>query len=266
MLLHACRRHTAAMKRYLPVIRRQRCSRRCLRCSGFIAEQGSLSNAKTTTRSPAWHACALVPANGVRRTGLTAYKGTAQLCPKSDSIGLVHRLYHRERAQGSRQPGSELDFIHSCRVHVCESILILLPMGQLDALISEPGVQCVRPRRHEMAQALCRHRLHGLRVELGRSELRRAVDGDTHVELAFFGTHLGTSAGEVSDQIGLARFLLGLVALACWQAADGVPLHTTVECGSRRVGYGRWQGLQVIIQRQQRLPATRHDQWLFWLR
>jgi hypothetical protein len=40
-----------------------------------------LSNAKTTARSPAWHACALVPADGARRAGLTSYKGAAKLCP-----------------------------------------------------------------------------------------------------------------------------------------------------------------------------------------
>jgi hypothetical protein len=96
-------------------------------------------------------------------------------------------------------------------------------------------------------------------VQLGIRKLRGAVDGDIQVELAVFGTHFGTIDVEIADWIGLERLLLGLVTLNGWRAADAVPLQTTVECRSRQVGNGRLQGVQALIQRQQRLPANCHN-------
>jgi len=145
-------------------------------------------------------------------------------------------------------------------------IFILLPIRKLDAVIGEYGVKFVQNNRDKIAQELCRHSLDRFSVQPGRGELRGAVNGDKHVSLAFCGAYLSNIEVEVADRRGLERFLLRCVALDCWQAADGMPLQTAVKCGSRQVGNRRLQGVQAIIQGEQRMPAKRHHQRLFFLR
>jgi hypothetical protein len=116
-------------------------------------------------------------------------------CDRGFLEGAMHALHLAigPGMLGFGQPmGDGVCITDSCQ-DVFEGICILLPIRKPDAIIGELGVKCVRHRRNAMAQDLCRHRLDGLRVELGRRERRRAVEGDTPVSRACFGTHLGTS-------------------------------------------------------------------------
>ena len=144
---------------------------------------------------------------------------------------------------GFGQPMGHGVFITDACNDGCEGILILLPLGKLDAMLGEPGVKFGRHTSHEMAQERCRPSLDGLRGELGRRELRRAVDGAKEVERACFGLPLGDIDVAGADRIGFERCLPRCVALDGWQAADAVPLHTAGECGARPVGDGRLPGL-----------------------
>jgi hypothetical protein len=195
-------------------------------------------------------------------------------------MGLVIGCFHRgmlERAMhalhlamgpgmiGLGPPmGAGVFLTHAC-TEVCEGSCLLLPMGQLDAMVGEHGVAWVSHGSDAMAQELCCDSRDGLRVQLGIGALRRAGNGDTQGALAVFGTPFGHSDVAVADRLGLERFLLWRGALDGGQAADGVPLHTTVECGSRQVRKARLPGRQAISQRQQRLPAKRHAQRLLCL-
>jgi hypothetical protein len=109
-------------------------------------------------------------------------------------------------------------------------------MGNLAAMIGEHRVKGVRHPSHEMAPALGRHRLDGLRVERGLRARRRAVEGDQPGALAVCGTHRGEIDGAGAERSGLARLLRRLVAL------------------------------EAIIQRQQRRPAKRPAECRFRLR
>ena len=151
-------------------------------------------------------------------------------------------------------------------MEVGEGLRSLLPIGILEAMRGEHGVKGGRPTRQERAPDLGRPRRDGLRVELGRCERRRAGNGDSQVELALVSTPLGDIAVAGAEGRGRARVLLRRVALAGGQAADGVPLQPAVACGSRQLGHGRGPGRQAISQRQQRMPAKRHDARLFRLR
>jgi hypothetical protein len=164
------------------------------------------------------------------------------------------------------QPMGDGVFLTDACKDVCEGIFILFPIRKLDAVIGEYGVKCVRNNCDTIAQELCRHSLERFSVQLGIGELRGAVDGDKHVSLAFFGAHFGNIDVEVANWVGLELFLLWRVTLDGWQAADAVPHQTTVKRRSRQARNGRLQGVQAIIQGEQRMPATRHDQRLFFLR
>ena len=66
-------------------------------------------------------------------------------------------------------------------------------------------------------------------VQLHIGELRCPVDGDTQIELAFFGLDLGDVNLEITDRIGL-EFLLGrLVDFGLGQPTDAMALKATVQ-------------------------------------
>ena len=69
----------------------------------------------------------------------------------------------------------------------------------------------------------------GLLMQFDEGELRGAVDGDEHVQLALLGPHLGDVDVEVADRIGLELLLRRLVAFDIGQAADAVALQTAVQ-------------------------------------
>ena len=54
------------------------------------------------------------------------------------------------------------------------------------------------------------------------------IDRDEEIELAFAGAQLGRIDVEIPDRIGLEPFLGRLVAIRLGQAADAVPLETTM--------------------------------------
>jgi hypothetical protein len=54
---------------------------------------------------------------------------------------------------------------------------------------------------------------------------------------------------EVAEWIALERFLLGLVTLDGWHAADAVPLQAAMEGRSSPRRQCRLQGLEAVVER-----------------
>lgn len=63
----------------------------------------------------------------------------------------------------------------------------------------------------------------------GEGELARAVDRHKEPQLALAGLHFGDVDVEIADRVAREAFLDGLVAFDLGQAADPVPLQTSVQ-------------------------------------
>ena len=69
----------------------------------------------------------------------------------------------------------------------------------------------------------------GFLMQLDEGELRGAVDGHEHMQLALFGAHLGDVDVEVADRVGFELLPRRLVALDIRQAADAVALQAAMQ-------------------------------------
>ena len=86
-----------------------------------------------------------------------------------------------------------------------ESPSILQAVGELDAVVREDGMNTIRHGGDQPPQEVARGVTGLVRMQLGESELRRAVDGDEEVELSLGGLHFGDVDVEEADRIGLER-------------------------------------------------------------
>ena len=91
-------------------------------------------------------------------------------------------------------------------------------------------------------------------MQFDEGELGGAVDGHEQVELAFGGLHLGDVDVEVADRVALELLLGRLVAFDLRQAADAVALQAAMQGRARQVRDRRLQGIEAVVQRQQRVP------------
>jgi hypothetical protein len=82
-------------------------------------------------------------------------------------------------------------------------------------------------------------------VQLDECELRGAIDGHEHVQLAFLGAHLGDVNVEIADRIGL-ELLPGLLAFDAWQARDVVALKQAMQRGPCQMGNARLQRIPPV--------------------
>jgi hypothetical protein len=86
-----------------------------------------------------------------------------------------------------------------------EGVTIFDPVGKLDAIIGQDGMDFVGNSGNEMAQELSRDRP---RRPLGKGELGGSVNGDKQVQLAFFGAHFSNVNVKVADGVFLEAFFL----------------------------------------------------------
>jgi hypothetical protein len=185
-------------------------------------------------------------------------------------VGLVGRLLHGGFFAGTIHafhltigPGV-VDFRETRVDAIClaeaieemrESILIALPVGELDAGIREHGVDLVGYGHHQLTQALSGNPLARLFGPLGIGELADAVDRDAQVQLPCCCTDLGNGEVIVAKRIRFDLLLGRLVPLDVRPAADAMPLQTAMERGSGQVRQRRVQRLAAVIQRQPRVST-----------
>jgi hypothetical protein len=65
-------------------------------------------------------------------------------------------------------------------------------------------------------------------VQFHECELRGAVDGHEHIELALCSAHLGHVDVEIADRVAL-ELLPSPLSLDTWQARDVVPLEQAMQ-------------------------------------
>jgi hypothetical protein len=161
---------------------------------------------------------------------------------------------------GLRQPRVGGVLLADAVNDLVERGLLALPVGELHAVVRQDGVDLVGHGSDQAAQEWRRHGLAGLWVQLGLGTRARAVDGHEQIERAFFGVHLGDIAVEVSERVGLEGLCGGLTAFGVRQATDAMPLQAAMPRRAGQVRERRLQRIQAVIQRQQRMLATRDDQ------
>lgn len=96
-------------------------------------------------------------------------------------------------------------------------------------------------------------------MQFNEGELGCAIDGHEQVELALFGTDFGEIDVEVADRIGLELFPRGLVAVHVRQAADAMSLQTAVQRRAGQMWDGLLQGVEAVVEWQQRVLAEGND-------
>lgn len=100
---------------------------------------------------------------------------------------------------------------------------------ELDAIVGEHSVDPVGDGRDQAQQEVSGDGSGGLLMQFDEGELRGAVNGDEHVQLALFGAHLGDVDVEIADRIGLELLLRRPVAFDVRQAADAVALQAAMQ-------------------------------------
>lgn len=79
------------------------------------------------------------------------------------------------------------------------------------------------------------------------------------MQLALLGSHLGNVDVELADRIALELLLRRLVSVDFGEPADAVALQATMQGRSREVRNGRLQGLEAVVDRQQRVAPEGDD-------
>src|SRR4030088_1309815 len=123
--------------------------------------------------------------------------------------------------------------------------------------VGEHGVDAIRNGPDECYEEGC-GRLHiGLFNEFDHSELRGPVDGHQEVELAFGRSHFRQIDREEADRIAVELLPPGFVAFHLRQPADAMAFQTTMKRRSGQVRDRGLQGVQAVVQRQERVLAKR---------
>jgi hypothetical protein len=144
-------------------------------------------------------------------------------------------------------------------------VAVLRQVGEGHAVAGQHGVDGVGERLHDIAQERGAVRLGGGVEEGDVDELRRPVDGEEHVELAFGQAQLAGVDVDVADRgLGEAPALAGLLRVAR-QAGDAVPLQAAVERAAAERRDGLAQAAQDIVERQQGAAAELDDDRLLGL-
>lgn len=105
------------------------------------------------------------------------------------------------------------------------------------AVVGEHGVHAVRHGLRQGAQEVGGDARSGALVQLGKGELRGAVDGHEKVEFALLGPDFGDVDVEVADRISLEALARGLAAVGLRQARDAV-VRLRHRCRAERVRCG----------------------------
>ena len=86
-----------------------------------------------------------------------------------------------------------------------------------------------------------------------------AADGDEQIEPPLLGMHLGNIQVKEADRVGLEAGALGLRAVRFRQASNAVALQAAVQRGAGQVRQGRLQGVEAVVERQERVAPQRDD-------
>lgn len=101
--------------------------------------------------------------------------------------------------------------------------------GELDAVVGEHGVDFIGSRLDQPQQKLSGDGGRSLLVQFDEGELRSAVDGYEHVQLALLSAYFGDIDMEVTDRVALELLLRRPVALDIGQPANAMTLQAPLQ-------------------------------------
>lgn len=130
---------------------------------------------------------------------------------------------------------------------------------ELDAVIGQNGMDPVRDDAQEMFEEFPGGLPISFPDELCDSEFACPVDSNEEVQLVFSSLDFGNIDVKKADGIAFEALAFGLVSLDVRQPGYPVTLKAAMQgrtCQMRNAGL---QGIKAVIQRQQRMPAKRHD-------
>jgi hypothetical protein len=108
--------------------------------------------------------------------------------------------------------------------------------GEVLAVVGEHGVHAVRRGLKQGTQEVGGDARGGALVQLGKGELRGAVDGNEKVELALLGPDLGYVDVKVADRVGLEALAGRFVAIGLGKAGDAVALQAAMQSRAGQMG------------------------------
>ena len=132
-------------------------------------------------------------------------------------------------------------------------------VDELRAVVGQHGVDRVGHGCHKGAQEVRSDPAGCSLVQSSEGELARAIDGHEQGEPALLRVHLGDVDVEVADRVGLEAGALGLVALGVGQPSDAVALEAAVQARAPQVRDGGLEGVEAVVQRQERVPPEGDD-------
>jgi hypothetical protein len=142
---------------------------------------------------------------------------------------------------------------------------VLWEVGELDAVVGQDDVDLVGNGLDQFVEERCRGNGIGSVDQPGEGDLRRPVDGNEQVELAFFRAYLGDIEVEEPDRVDLEGLLRRLVAIDLGQSGNTVTLQAAMQGRTGQVRDAGLQGIEAIIQRQQGMLAEGDNDRLFLL-
>jgi len=128
-------------------------------------------------------------------------------------------------------------------------------IGEGHAVVGQHGVDGVGERRHHAAEQVGSVHLPCVVAELGVGELRHAIDGEDHGQLALGQAQLAVADVEGADcGLGELASPRGLVRVV-GQAGDAVALEAAVQAGACQLRDGVAQAAEHVVERQQGAAA-----------
>ena len=132
-------------------------------------------------------------------------------------------------------------------------------LGELDAIIGKNRVDLVGHGFEHVLQELPSCLSISRFNELSDSKFGSSIDADEQVELPLSGLHLGDVYVEEPDGVALELLALWFVPFDIRQTRDAVSLQAPMQRRACQVRDGWLQGLEAVVQRQQRVPPESHD-------
>ena len=148
---------------------------------------------------------------------------------------------------------------------VFEGGRVAAPVCELYAIVGQHLMEPVGNCGNQVAQELgCSH-LAGLLDKADKGELAGSVNRHKEIQLAFSGLHFGDIDVKEANGIMLELLTFWLVAIHIRQARYFMSLKTAMQGRTRQMGNGWLQGIEAVVQRQQRVAPERHDHCFFLL-
>lgn len=130
---------------------------------------------------------------------------------------------------------------------------------ELDAVIGQDRMYAVGHGFQKAFKELPGRLAIGFLDQLCHREFAGAIDGHKEIEFALFGPDLGNVDVEEADRVALELLPLRLVTFDIRQARYSMPLQAPMQRRACQMRDRRLQRIEIVIQRQQRVPPERDD-------